>query len=137
MDKLLFFSALSACDADIMDGVFICCHSLWEVLSSLPLGTIIAMQFSLFFLRSSFVVGSCLYLVYLSVVWRSAHLLVFINLFVSRISFCNNSMRSFNCSCVGSMSLIRTLLYVATPIGVLIPRNDHCTSTLFISEQIS
>lgn len=65
------------------------------------------------------------------------YLFAFMSRFVSRISFCRSSMRSFSCSCVGSMSLIRTLLYVATPIGVLIPRKDHYTSALFISEQIS
>ena len=53
------------------------------------------------------------------------YLFDFINRFVSRISFCRSSIRSFSCSCVGSMSLMRTLLYVATPIGVLMPRNDH------------
>lgn len=62
-----------------------------------------------------------------SISWPLAgnHLFTFINRLVSRSSFCRSSMRSFSCSCVGSMSLMRTLLYVATPIGVLIPRNDH------------
>ena len=55
---------------------------------------------------------------------------------VALSSFCSSSIRSFSCSCVGSMSFIRILLYVATPIGVLMPRNDHCTSVLSMSEQM-
>lgn len=38
------------------------------------------------------------------------YLFAFISRFVSRISFCRSSMRSFSCSCVGSMSFMRTLL---------------------------
>ena len=60
----------------------------------------------------------------------------FISRFVALSSFCSSSIRSFSCSWVGSISLIRMLLYVATPIGVVIPRKDHCTSVLSISEQI-
>ena len=50
------------------------------------------------------------------------YLLAFINRFVSRISFCRSSIRSFSCSCVGSMSLMRTLLYVPLP-------SEYCTDT--------
>ena len=56
---------------------------------------------------------------------------------VSCNSFCKRRTRSANCSWLGNASLILMLLYVATPIGVLMPLNDHWTSILSISEQTS
>ena len=49
---------------------------------------------------------------------------------VSCNSFCKRRTCSANCSWLGRASLILMLLYVATPIGVLMPLNDHWTSIL-------
>ena len=57
--------------------------------------------------------------------------------FVSCNSFCKRRTCSANCSWLGRASLILMLLYVATPIGVLMPLNDHWTLILSISEQTS
>ena len=56
---------------------------------------------------------------------------------VSCNSFCKRRTCSANCFWLGRTSLILMLLYVATPIGVLMPLNDHWTSILSISEQTS